>query len=107
MNTKSLRAERKHAAFTVYYSKWKHIRSLPITEFSQANSKEASGYGDNTLTSCNVHTYSKDYFFIGRWVVKLVERLLTTAALWVRIQTSLSQKKKKIGDISKWVANTL
>jgi hypothetical protein len=26
---------------------------------------------------------------IGRWVAKLVARLLATAALWVRIQTSL------------------
>jgi hypothetical protein len=31
--------------------------------------------------------------------------LLATAALWVRIQTSL--KKYKVGDISKGVANTL
>ncbi len=36
---------------------------------------------------------------------KLVARLLATAALWVRIQTSF--KNTKEGDISKRVANTL
>ncbi len=41
----------------------------------------------------------------GRWVAKLVARLLAPAAiaLWVRIQTSL----KKVGDISKGVVNKL
>jgi hypothetical protein len=29
----------------------------------------------------------------GRWVAKLVARLLATAALWVRIQTSLKSTK--------------
>jgi hypothetical protein len=29
----------------------------------------------------------------GRWVAKLVARLLTTAVLWVRIQTSLKNTK--------------
>jgi hypothetical protein len=43
--------------------------------------------------------------FEGRWVAKLVARLLAVAALWVRIQTS--PKKYKMGDISKGVANTL
>jgi hypothetical protein len=32
---------------------------------------------------------------IGRWMAKLVARLLATAALWVRIQTSLKQKTKR------------
>jgi hypothetical protein len=32
---------------------------------------------------------------LGRWVAKLVSHLLATAALWVRIQTSL--KKYKMG----------
>jgi hypothetical protein len=39
-------------------------------------------------------------------VAKLVARLLAKAALWVRIQTSLSKKKKKMGGISNGVANT-
>jgi hypothetical protein len=30
---------------------------------------------------------------VGRWVAKLVARLLATAALWVRIQTSLQDTK--------------
>ncbi len=29
----------------------------------------------------------------GRWVTKLIARLLDTAALWVRIQTSLKNTK--------------
>ncbi len=37
----------------------------------------------------------------GRWVAKLVARLLAKAALWVQIQTSL--KNTKMGDM----ANTL
>jgi hypothetical protein len=37
--------------------------------------------------------------------MELVAGLLATAALWVRIQTSM--KKHKMGDISKGVANTL
>ncbi len=37
-------------------------------------------------------------------MAKLVARLPATAALWVRIQTSL--KNEKMGDISKRVANT-
>jgi hypothetical protein len=37
--------------------------------------------------------------------LKLVAHLLAMAALWVRIQRSL--KNKKMGDISKGVANTL
>jgi hypothetical protein len=41
----------------------------------------------------------------GRWVAKLVARLLATAAYWVRIQTSL--KNTKMGDISKGVNITL
>jgi hypothetical protein len=40
-----------------------------------------------------------------RWVAKLAARLLATAALWDRIQTSL--KKYKMCEISKEVANTL
>jgi hypothetical protein len=36
---------------------------------------------------------------------KLVARLLATQALWVRIQTDISQKKK-MGDISEGVATT-
>jgi hypothetical protein len=44
-------------------------------------------------------------YLLGRWVAKLVVRLLSTAALWVRIQILL--KNTKIGDISKGVANTL
>jgi hypothetical protein len=39
------------------------------------------------------------------YVAKSVARQLATAALWVRIQTSL--KKSKMGDISKGVADTL
>jgi hypothetical protein len=31
---------------------------------------------------------------LGRWVAKLVVRLLATAALWVRIQTSLKNTEK-------------
>jgi hypothetical protein len=42
---------------------------------------------------------------LGRWVAKLVARLLATAAHWVRIQTSL--KVSNAGDISKGKANTL
>jgi hypothetical protein len=42
---------------------------------------------------------------VGRWVAKFVARQLTTAALWVRIQTSL--KKTKKGDISKGVGKRL
>ena len=30
---------------------------------------------------------------VGRWVANLVARLLATAALWVRIQTSLKKTK--------------
>jgi hypothetical protein len=30
---------------------------------------------------------------LRRWMVKLVERLLATAALWVQIQTSLKNTK--------------
>jgi hypothetical protein len=30
---------------------------------------------------------------VGRWVAKFVAHLLATAALWVRIQTSLSNTK--------------
>jgi hypothetical protein len=41
----------------------------------------------------------------GRWVAKSAERLLASAALWIRIQTSV--KNTKMGDISKGVANTL
>jgi hypothetical protein len=37
-------------------------------------------------------------------VAKLVARLLATAALWVRFQTSLKNTK---GDLRKGVANTL
>ncbi len=48
--------------------------------------------------------------YVGIWVVmrvaKLVARLLATAALWVRIQTSL-KNRYKMGDISKGVAKTL
>ena len=43
-------------------------------------------------------------YLLGRWVAKLVVRLLSPAALWVRIQTFL--KNTKMGDISKRVANT-
>jgi hypothetical protein len=39
---------------------------------------------------------------VGRWVAKLVERLLAATALWVRIQAS---EKYKTGDISKGMAN--
>jgi hypothetical protein len=42
----------------------------------------------------------------GRWGAKLVARLLATAALWVRLQTSL-KNTYKMGGISKGVANTL
>jgi hypothetical protein len=42
---------------------------------------------------------------LGRWVAKLIARLLATAALWVQIQTSL--KNAKMGDISKVLANRL
>ncbi len=35
---------------------------------------------------------------VGRWVAKLVACLLATAALWVRIQTSLKSTK-----ITEWV----
>jgi hypothetical protein len=42
---------------------------------------------------------------VGRWVAKLVPRLLATAALWVR-NHDISQKYK-MGDISKGVDNTL
>ncbi len=31
---------------------------------------------------------------VGRWVAKLVARLLATAALWVRIEPSLKNTKK-------------
>jgi hypothetical protein len=42
---------------------------------------------------------------LGRWVAKLmVARLLATTALWVRIQTSLKNTKKYVGEISKGVA---
>jgi hypothetical protein len=40
----------------------------------------------------------------GRWVAKLVARLLDTAVLWVR--PDISQKFKE-GDINKGEANTL
>jgi hypothetical protein len=40
----------------------------------------------------------------GRWAAKLVALLLAMAALWVRILTSL---RKKMGDISKGMANIL
>jgi hypothetical protein len=43
------------------------------------------------------------FFCRGIWVAMLVARLLATAALWVRIQTS---QKYKIGDIIKGMANT-
>ncbi len=36
---------------------------------------------------------SRNTDFTGRWVAKLVARLLATAALWVRIQTSLKNTK--------------
>jgi hypothetical protein len=39
------------------------------------------------------------------WVAKLVARLLATAARWVRILTSI--KNKKMGVISKEVVNTV
>jgi hypothetical protein len=42
---------------------------------------------------------------LERWVAKLVAHLLATAALCLRIQPS--PKNKKVGDISKGVANTL
>ncbi len=42
----------------------------------------------------------------GRWVAIFIAHLLATAALWVRIQTSI-KKNTKLGDISKGVANTL
>ncbi len=44
---------------------------------------------------------------IRRSVAKLVAHLLATAALRVRIQTSLKNQKYKMGDIGKAVANTL
>jgi hypothetical protein len=44
---------------------------------------------------------------VGRWVAELAARLLATAALWVRIKTSVKNTKYKMGDISKVVANTL
>jgi hypothetical protein len=43
--------------------------------------------------------------WLGKWVAKLVAHLLAAAALWVRIQTY--PKIKKMGNISKEVANTL
>jgi hypothetical protein len=43
--------------------------------------------------------------WLGRWVAKLIARMLTTAGLWVPIQTSL--KNTKMGNISKGVSNTL
>jgi hypothetical protein len=43
---------------------------------------------------------------LGGWVAKLVAHLLATAALWVRIYRHL-QRRTKMGDISKGVANTL
>ncbi len=42
---------------------------------------------------------------IGKWVAQLVACLLTTAALWVLIQTSV--KNTKVSDISKGVTNIL
>ncbi len=52
------------------------------------------------------HSNAREDAKDGRRVAKLVARLLATAALWVRIQTSL-KKTKKNGRHSKGVANTL
>jgi hypothetical protein len=42
---------------------------------------------------------------LGKWVAKLIERLLATAAVWVRIKTSL-KNMYNMADISKGVPNT-
>ncbi len=37
--------------------------------------------------------FGPNFILLGRWVAKLVARLLAKAANWVRIQTSLKNKK--------------
>jgi hypothetical protein len=59
----------------------------------------------NLLTFTNSGSVLSFHYFCllididGRWVTKLIARLLATAALWVRIYTFL--KNTKVGDISK------
>jgi hypothetical protein len=49
----------------------------------------------------NICERNKNNFFQG-WVAKSVVRQLATAALWVRIQTSLKKSKKKTKKNHKW-----
>jgi hypothetical protein len=44
---------------------------------------------------------------VAKLVARLLATMLATAALWVRIQTSLKNTKYKMGDMSKGVANTM
>ncbi len=63
-------------------------------------------FGEFVMSERWVSKLEKDgWLSLGRWMAKLVEHLLATAALWFRIQTSLNNTK--MGDISQGVAYTL
>ncbi len=47
--------------------------------------------GSNILKAVDEYTFI--FIYWGRWVAKLVARLLVTTALWIRIQTSLRNTK--------------
>jgi hypothetical protein len=69
----------------------------------QAMQRSDSGKFISTFSQPLVFRIFK-HWFGGRWLAKLVARLLATATL--RVNPDISQKYK-MGDISKGVANTL